>query len=301
MRRRVLVAPLAAGLLALPRAVQAHLVTSGLGPFYDGALHLLLSPGDLLGLLALALLAGLRGARAGRLMVIVLPAVWLLGGLIGFGLPPVPDLSWVGATSFLALGLLVATDAKLPPIAVAALAAAYGMLHGLLNGTALAATGAGPSTLLGIVLTALVLALLTAAAVVPLRALWGRVVVRVAGSWVAAVGMLMLGWLLQGRDEAALAAGSGIIRGSNMFGKLRSLCRSRHRRHTLHVRRILRWQEGLMRHSNEDASLIRDRRGTTSVRIPCAMKTATQAAFLHQSGRREVVINAISHLLNGAK
>ncbi len=198
MRRRVLLPPIAAGLLALPGAVQAHLVTSGLGPFYDGALHLLLSPSDLLGLLALALLAGLRGARAGRLVVIVLPGVWLLGGLIGFGLPPVPDLSWVGATFFVALGLLVATDAKLPPVAVAALAGSYGMLHGLLNGAALAASGAGTSTLLGIVLTALVLALVTAAAVVPLRALWGRVVVRVAGSWVAAVGMLMLGWLVQG-------------------------------------------------------------------------------------------------------
>jgi len=58
--------------------------------------------------------------------------------------------------------------------------------------------GAGPATLLGIALTVLVLVLLTTAAIVPLRALWARVAVRVAGSWVAAVGMLMLGWLAQG-------------------------------------------------------------------------------------------------------
>lgn len=197
MRRAGLLAPLAGGLLALPGAAQAHLVTSGLGPFYDGALHLLLSPADLLGLLAMALLAGLRGTRSGRLVVMALPAAWLLGGLVGLGLP-VPNLTWLGVASFLVLGLLVAADVKLPPIAVASLATAYGALHGLLNGAALASIGAGPATLLGIALTVLVLVLLTTATVVPLRALWARVAVRVAGSWVAAVGMLMLGWLAQG-------------------------------------------------------------------------------------------------------
>jgi hydrogenase/urease accessory protein HupE len=198
MRRSGLFPPLVAGLMVLPGAAQAHLVTSGLGPFYDGALHLLLSPADLLGLLALSLLAGLRGARAGRLTVISLVGAWLLAGLVGLRLPPLPDLTWLGTASFLVLGLLVAADAKLPPIAVAALAAAYGALHGLLNSTALATIGAGPPVLLGIVLTALVLTLLIAAAVVPLRVLWTRVAIRVAGSWVAAVAMLMLGWMVQG-------------------------------------------------------------------------------------------------------
>ena len=191
-------APIAAGLLALPGAAQAHLVTSGLGPFYDGALHLLLSPGDLLGLLAMALLAGLRGTRAGRLTVIVLPAAWLMAGLLGLALAPLPDLRWLGIVSLLILGLLVAADLRLPATAVAVLAAIYGTVHGLLNGAALAAIGAGTPALLGIVLTALVLSLLIAAAVAPLRLLWARVAIRVAGSWVAAVGMLMLGWLVQG-------------------------------------------------------------------------------------------------------
>jgi hydrogenase/urease accessory protein HupE len=197
MRPSGLLAPLAGGLLSLPGAAQAHLVTSGLGPFYDGALHLLLSPDDLLGLVAIALLAGLRGTRSGRLVVIALPAAWLLGGLVGLGLPPLPNLTWLGVSSFLVLGLLVAADVKLPPIAVASLAAAYGAFHGLLNGAALALIGAGPATVLGIALTVLVLVLLTTAAIVPLRALWARVAIRVAGSWVAAVGMLMLGWLAQ--------------------------------------------------------------------------------------------------------
>ena len=60
----------------LPAVAQAHLVNSGLGPFYDGVLHLLLSPNDLLGLVALGLLAGLRGPAASRLTVIALPITW---------------------------------------------------------------------------------------------------------------------------------------------------------------------------------------------------------------------------------
>jgi len=188
----------AAALFAVPVAAQAHLVNSGLGPFYDGGLHLLLSPGDLLGLVAAGLLAGLGGARAGRLTVIALPIAWLLGGVIGVNLQAAADLPWLSTLSFMILGILVAVDVRLRPVAVATLAGVYGALHGLLNGSALVALGAGPSALWGIVLTVLIVALLTAAAVVSVRVFWVRVVVRIVGSWIVAVGMLMLGWLVQG-------------------------------------------------------------------------------------------------------
>lgn len=92
----------------------------------------------------------------------------------------------------------MAANPRLPALVVAMLAGLYGTLHGLLNGSALAAIGAGWPGLLGIVVTALLLTLLLSAAVVPLRAEWGHIAVRVVGSWIAAVGLLMLGWLLQG-------------------------------------------------------------------------------------------------------
>lgn len=188
----------AALLLAAPAAAQAHLVNSGLGPLYDGALHLLMSPGDLLGIVAAAMLAGLRGARAGRLTAIVLPVAWLAGGVIGMKLQVAAELPWLSVFSFMILGVLVAADARLSPVVVASLGGLYAVLHGLLNGSALAVLGVGPTALLGIVLTVLMVALLIAAAVVAMRAPWGRVAVRVAGSWVAAVGILMIGWYAQG-------------------------------------------------------------------------------------------------------
>ncbi|MGH9366853.1 MAG: HupE/UreJ family protein, partial [Thermoanaerobaculia bacterium] len=57
--RRALLA--AALLLAMPRAAYAHLVSTGVGPFYDGAAHFLVSFEELLPVLALSLFAGLRG------------------------------------------------------------------------------------------------------------------------------------------------------------------------------------------------------------------------------------------------
>jgi len=198
-----------AALFFAPRA-DAHLVTTGLGPVYDGIGHLLLTPEDLVPILALALYAGLRGARAGRLALFVLPAAWLAGGLAGLGLgrttaAPVPALS------FILLGLLVAADVKLPDGAVAALAGGLGLVHGFLNGPALAGTGPGTLGLFGIAAVAFVLLALAAALVVSLRAPAARIAVRVAGSWIAAIGLLLLGWAF--RTRGAVSPLPGILVG----------------------------------------------------------------------------------------
>ena len=73
----------AMSLLLWPATADAHLMSTGLGPFYDGMIHLILSPDDLLGVLAIALLSGLAGARYGRAVLFTLSAAWLLGGLLG--------------------------------------------------------------------------------------------------------------------------------------------------------------------------------------------------------------------------
>ena len=198
MRRVRTICFITMALVAMPSAALAHLVTTGLGPFYDGSLHLLVSPGDLLGLVAATLLAGLHGARAGRLTVIALPVAWFAAGLIGLNLQVFIDLPWLSVLSLIVLGVVVAVNPKLPPTAVASLAGLYGALHGLLNGSALGAIGAGPLSLFGIVVTVLIIALLVSAGVVSLRPAWTRIAVRVAGSWVAAVGMLMFGWMMRG-------------------------------------------------------------------------------------------------------
>ena len=198
MRRAILRQALAvAGFLLLPAPSHAHLVNTGLGPFYDGVSHFALTPEDLLPAVAMALLAGQKGSRAGRLALFALPGAWLLGGLAGLAFPTISSAPALTTVSFLALGGLVAADARLRPEWVTALAAVVGLLHGYLNGAAMAQAKLGALGLVGIVSTLFVVVALAAALVVALRVPWGRIAVRVAGSWIAAIGLLLLGWSLR--------------------------------------------------------------------------------------------------------
>jgi urease accessory protein len=186
-----------AALLA-PTLAEAHLVQTGFGPFYDGISHFALTPDDLLSVVALGLLAGLCGPRAGRLSMLALPLAWLAGGVVGL-LRPVIDSSPVVTTlSFLVLGLMVVLDRELPAVWVASISAAFGLVHGYLNGAAMARSGLGFVGLLGLVTAVFTLVALLAALVVSRRRPWERIAVRVAGSWITAVGLLMLGWLFRG-------------------------------------------------------------------------------------------------------
>jgi hydrogenase/urease accessory protein HupE len=185
-------------ILLLPAIARAHLTDTGLGPIYDGIAHLLMSFDDLLPVVALALLAGLNGARAGRLVLFILPVAWLAGGIAGVFAAGAAPPAIVTSLSLLALGVLTAASVQLRPLLVVVLATALGLIHGWLNGAAIAAAGREASGLFGIAGTVFVVVALAAALVVSLRKPWTRIAVRVAGSWIAAVGLLVLGWSLRG-------------------------------------------------------------------------------------------------------
>lgn len=196
MERRLRIALFVAILLS-PAIARAHLTDTGLGPIYDGIAHLLLSFDDLLPVVALALLAGLNGARAGRLVLFILPVAWLAGGIAGVLAAGAAPPAIVTSLSLLALGVLTAASAQLRPALVVLLAVALGLIHGWLNGAAIAAAGREASGLIGIAGTIFVVVALGSAVVVSLRKPWTRIAVRVAGSWIAAVGLLVLGWSLR--------------------------------------------------------------------------------------------------------
>lgn len=173
----------------------AHLVETGFGAFYDGVAHVALTPVDVLVVLALALLAGQRGRRAGRFALAALPLAWLAGGLVGARWPALGAIPlWTTAT-FLLAGLLVALSARVPDALVAGFAIAAGLLHGIVNGATMGPGGASGLSLAGAVSVVFCLTAIVAAEVTALPAGWPRIVVRVAGSWIAAAGVLMLGWL----------------------------------------------------------------------------------------------------------
>jgi hydrogenase/urease accessory protein HupE len=189
---------LIAAIVLAPSSARAHLVTTGLGPVYDGITHLVVSPGDLLMVVALSLLAGLGGAAHGRWALATLPAAWLIGGLLGLLGTNEISLPILVAAALFAAGALVAADLDLSRVVMTGLVAVLGLVYGALNGTALAEAGAGALGLLGIVATVAAVVTLLAGTVVGLRAAWARIVVRVAGSWIAAIAILMLGWAIRG-------------------------------------------------------------------------------------------------------
>lgn len=177
---------------------RAHLEATGMGPVYDGMLHFLGSPEDLVPALALALLAGLRGAAHARRTLITLPLAWLLGGLAGSSAANASAGPLAAAFWLLLLGGLVVVDAKLSLRSMTLLAALIGLVHGWLNGTGMGLSVAAAVALLGLAATVFVVVTLVSALCAALRSPWARVAVRAVGSWIAASGLLLLGWSLRG-------------------------------------------------------------------------------------------------------
>jgi hydrogenase/urease accessory protein HupE len=195
-------------ILAAPPVAQAHLVTTGMGPVYDGIGHWSSTPEDVLPVLAVAILAGLRGPAAGRQAIFTLPATWLLGGLVGMLISSAPELSrpvlsGIIAATFLVPGLLALSDLAVPTMVVTCVAAFVGLIHGFFDAGGLreegAATSVGILQIIGMSVILFLLVTLLSALVISLRKPWWlRIVARVAGSWIAAAGLLLLGWSLRG-------------------------------------------------------------------------------------------------------
>jgi hypothetical protein len=193
--------------LFLPARADAHLVVTGLGPVYDGAGHWFSSPEDIIPVLALAILAGLRGPAAGRCTLILLPPAWLIGGWAGLAVttPPEfsrPALSAIVAVTFLVPGILALSDLPIPTAAIAAIAILLGLVHGVLDAFGLRAEGltttVGILQFLGMAIATFLFITLFAALVISLRWPWTRIAARVLGSWITAAGIFLLGWSING-------------------------------------------------------------------------------------------------------
>jgi hypothetical protein len=197
MRTRWTLAAAGVALLLAPGAAQAHLVATGLGPLYDGATHFALSPEDGLPVAALALYAGLRGPVQARLSLAALPLAWFAGGLAatltGASSPPV----MLGAAIMLALGGLLAANPPLSPRVCAGIAAILGLTRGFADMAGAAPTGGALLTLAGMSAAVFVVFALAASITLPLRRFWMIVAARVTGSWLAATGLLLAGWIIR--------------------------------------------------------------------------------------------------------
>jgi hydrogenase/urease accessory protein HupE len=181
-----------------PRVSEAHLASTRFGDFYGGAIHVITAPEHVLALLALGLLAGLQERTVGRWMLLAAPLGLLCGTALALSVSNGAPLSALGMALLVLLGLLVAWGRRFAVPVVGALGLLVGLLHGYQNGLAVTGDVVAYLFVLGVTSVGLAaIALIAAgAAAATARLGWTAIAARAGGSWIAAVGVMMLGFAL---------------------------------------------------------------------------------------------------------
>ena len=179
----------AAGFVLLPGSAWAHAPLAGVGDFYAGLLHPLTDLPAILPLLALGLLTGQAGRVQGLIAILTGIAAALGGGAVAVQLGWWPAAPTILALSTLAAALLVAADIRLPQAGLLAATGMLGATLGVMQASTLPTAGFAAGVAVGISLAALYLQ----AAVARITPAWARIGVRVLGSWLAAIQLMVLG------------------------------------------------------------------------------------------------------------
>jgi urease accessory protein len=174
-----------------PSAAWAHPMP-GVGDFYAGMLHPVMSIDFVLPLVALGLLAGQQPREAAIAMLVAIPSGLILGAIAALAAPMPPSAAWINLLWMPVLGGLIAWAPQVPRTAILAIALAPALTIGWANGTEIGDQVAALRFIPGIAVAGLLVTTYGAGGIRRLRAPWMQIAVRVIGSWIAAVGVLVL-------------------------------------------------------------------------------------------------------------
>jgi urease accessory protein len=183
-------------------AAHAHATSAQAGAFYAGLLHPLTAPEHVLPMVALGLLAGQQGLNQGQGLLLVFPAAMALGASLALLHPALGWVSLLNIGSAALFGGLVAAAWRAPTVLLYALALLFGISHGYANGAAIAPNLSPAVFILGLVTAALLVlgySMAGTAYLLRLKPAWLLIAVRLAGSWIAAVGILVFGMMARGQ------------------------------------------------------------------------------------------------------
>jgi len=184
--------------LSLASTAQAHMLVEGAGDFVNGALHPFFTPAHTLILLGSALLLGQQVSCRVGLTIRVFAACSAIGlaCTIPGQIPEIPQACLVGFA--LCLGMLVASERRLPGWALAGLGALAALGIGLDSGLEAPVVANVPKMLLGNWLSMnAVTFYLAICASNGADKQWARTGIRVIGSWIIAVSLLVLAFALK--------------------------------------------------------------------------------------------------------
>jgi urease accessory protein len=181
--------------LLIPTVASAHPI-KGVGDFYAGMLHPLTALEFLLPWIALGLFAGQQGRKTALLTLGAFPLALISGAVLGL-IEPLP--AWVSEINLAMiplLGLAVALARSFPTTVTVLLVTVVGLLHGLANGSEITAAMSPWRFIPGLATVAILVLTYGIGLVRSLEKPWTRIAVRVAGSWIAAAGIMVCAFKL---------------------------------------------------------------------------------------------------------
>jgi urease accessory protein len=181
-------------LLFAAGSAYAHSAAPGAGDFYAGALHALTALEHVLPFVALGILAGQRGRKAEPVLLVFCLAL-VAGATVALWTHPLPYVGLLNIFSAILFGALVATAWSLPMASCYVIAAVFGLSHGFANGAGMIEQTKPYLFIPGVALAGLAVTaygLIVTDYLLRRKASWVHIAVRVAGSWIAAIGILVL-------------------------------------------------------------------------------------------------------------
>ncbi|MEM1316578.1 MAG: HupE/UreJ family protein [Pseudomonadota bacterium] len=183
-----------AALALLAHGAEAHEAGHGGdgagGGFLTGFLHPILGWDHVAAMVAVGLWGALLGAPAVWTLPVAFPLVMALGGAVAVAGVPLPGVEAGIAVSALAIGLMVATAARPPLWAAAALVAFFAVFHGHAHGAEMPASADAAAYAVGFVIGTGLLHLAGISLGVFAQSDAGRLVVRGMGAAIAAAGLV---------------------------------------------------------------------------------------------------------------
>lgn len=188
-------------LLILPASAWAHELISRYGALLGPAFHIFSEIDHLAAFAVVGLLVGQNTAKARTAGMAAFVATLVLALLGAQGLADAKAFDAVerllSAASMLVIGVLVAIGWRLRVWHIVLAAAAVGVIHGTANGLAIVASPQLALSILGAAVAACVVVALGAVFTTALRGPRASIAVRVLGSWVAALGLMLIGLSLR--------------------------------------------------------------------------------------------------------
>lgn len=178
-------------LALLPLHADAHLGGVKTDDFWLGVLHPLTTLENALAMLALGLLAGQNGEKAGLRVAGVFALAMTAGAVLGMLGLAGGWATWASLLSLIVLGGLVALALPLGLPLLIGLAALGGLAHGATNGAEIVPPVKPLLFIAGLTIAGFMATFYAMFVVLHLKPWWTRIGVRVAGSWIAANGLLV--------------------------------------------------------------------------------------------------------------